>query len=104
MSDYNQFVLAVNKIFEITAKLKQGWKDNDNLNIADSIEESKTTVVEAAKLFNTQMISTAPANPDTTQPVSSEAPQPTETLTPNPANLTPPVAETLTEEVGVLGE
>lgn len=54
MSDYNQFVLAVNKIFEITAKMKQGWKDQDNINIADSIEESKTTIVEAAKLFNTQ--------------------------------------------------
>ena len=54
MSDYNQFVMAVNKVFEITAKVKAGWKDQDNINIADSIEESKTTVVEAAKLFNTQ--------------------------------------------------
>jgi hypothetical protein len=54
MSDYNQFVMAVNKIYEITAKIKAGWKDQDNINIADSIEESKTTVVEAAKLFNTQ--------------------------------------------------
>lgn len=53
MSDYNQFVMAVNKIFEITAKIKAGWKDQDNINIADSIEESKTTVIEAAKLFNT---------------------------------------------------
>ena len=64
MSDYNQFVMAVNKIFEITAKIKAGWKDQDNINIADSIEESKTTVVEAAKLFNTQ----APkATPEPTQ-------------------------------------
>lgn len=55
MSDYNQFVMAVNKIFEITAKIKAGWKDQDNINIADSIEDSKTTVVEAAKLFNTQI-------------------------------------------------
>ena len=54
MSDYNQFVMAVNKIFEITAKIKAGWKDQDNINIADSIEDSKATVVEAAKLFNTQ--------------------------------------------------
>lgn len=54
MSDYNQFVMAINKIFEITAKLKAGWKDQDNINIADSIEESKNTIVEAAKLFNTQ--------------------------------------------------
>lgn len=72
MSDYNQFVMAVNKIFEITAKVKAGWKDQDNINIADSIEEAKTTVVEAAKLFNTQ------APPPT--PVK-EAVAPTEGLT-----------------------
>lgn len=61
MSDYNQFVMAVNKIFEITAKIKAGWKDQDNINIADSIEDSKTTVVEAAKLFNTQAPAPTPA-------------------------------------------
>lgn len=60
MSDYNQFVMAVNKIYEITAKIKAGWKDQDNINIADSIEESKTTVVEAAKLFSTQAPAQAP--------------------------------------------
>ena len=70
MSDYNQFVMAVNKIFEITAKIKAGWKDNDNLNIADSIEESKATVIEAAKLFNTKATpEQAPA-----QPAASPAP------------------------------
>ena len=71
MSDYNQFVMAVNKIYEITAKIKAGWKDQDNINIADSIEESKTTVVEAAKLFNTQ----APAAP------AAKAPAPAADLT-----------------------
>ena len=55
MSDYNQFVLAVNKVFEITAKIKAGWRDQDNINIADSIEESKNAVVEASKLFNTKL-------------------------------------------------
>lgn len=59
MSDYNQFVMAVNKIFEITAKIKAGWRDQDNINIADSIEDAKTTVVEAAKLFNTQIEKTS---------------------------------------------
>ena len=64
MTDYNKFVLAVNKIFEITAKLKAGWKDQDNINIADSVEEAKTTVVEASKLFNTQT-SIPPRVPET---------------------------------------
>lgn len=120
MSDYNQFVIAVNKIFEITAKMKQGWKDNDNINLADSIEESKTTVVEAAKLFNTQATaptptSAQPAAPTETAPVETtpvEAP-PVETTTeevttaseePVTPDLTPPVTESLDEEVGALGE
>ena len=60
MSDYNQFVMAVNKVFEITATLKAGWKDQDNINIADSIEESKTAVVDASKLFNTQATQAPP--------------------------------------------
>lgn len=90
MSDYNQFVIAVNKIFEITAKMKQGWKDNDNINLADSIEESKTTVVEAAKLFNTQANSAVATTPETTDSA--------------PTDLTPPVTESLDEEVGALGE
>ena len=81
MSEYNQFVIAVNKIFEITAKLKAGWKDQDNINIADSIEESKTAVVEASKMFNTQ-----------TQP--SQAPK-VETLENNKVN---------DDEIGVLDE
>ncbi len=65
MSDYNQFVLAVNKIFEITAKLKSGWKDQDNINTADSVEESKSTVIEASKLFNTQVVASKEAAPIT---------------------------------------
>lgn len=65
MSDYNQFVMAVNKIFEITAKIKAGWKDQDNINIADSIEDSKTAVIEASKLFNTK--SPEPTSKPTTQ-------------------------------------
>lgn len=75
MSEYNQFVLAVNKIFEITAKMKQGWKDGDNINIADSIEESKTTVVEAAKIFNPQAVQqTAPV----TESIIEETAEPQE--------------------------
>lgn len=91
MSDYNQFVLAVNKIFEITAKLKQGWKDTDNINIADSIEESKTTVVEAAKLFNTQVGQSNPAS----SVVEENKKQ---------VDLTTPVEEAPVTEVGALGK
>ncbi len=92
MSDYNQFVLAVNKIFEITARMKQGWNDNDNINIADSIEESKTTVVEAAKLFSTTASSIEGDATSSEETASS----PTETTS---DGITP-----ITEEVGALGE
>ena len=85
MSEYNQFVMAVNKIFEITAKLKSGWKDQDNINIADSVEESKTTVVEAAKLFNTKTI-------PQTQPVNKSD------------DIALDNDEQVSEEMGVLGE
>ena len=73
MSHYNQFVMAVNKIFEITAKIKAGWKDNDNLNIADSIEESKATVIEAAKLFNTKATPEQAAPAQEAQPTQAGA-------------------------------
>lgn len=92
MSDYNQFVMAVNKIFEITAKIKAGWKDQDNINIADSIEESKTTVVEAAKLFNTQS-----PHPATTPKKESSSTDLTLDDDLEDENLD-------TEEVGALGE
>lgn len=72
MSEYNQFVLAVNSIFEITAKLKAGWKDQDNVNIADSVEESKLAVVEAAKLFSNQVTSEDITNSDTTSDAATK--------------------------------
>ena len=77
MSEYNQFVLAVNKIFEITAKMKQGWNDSDNINIADAIEESKTTVVEASKIFNPQAGAVQTAAP-VTESIIEETAEPQE--------------------------
>ena len=55
MSDYNNYVTAVNKIFEIIATLKKGWNDQDNINAIDEIEESKTTVVEVSKMFSNKI-------------------------------------------------
>ena len=51
MSDYNKYVTAVNKIFEVAGKLKLNYPDNDNLGLIESIEEAKTAVVAGAKLF-----------------------------------------------------
>ena len=32
MSEYNQYVTAVNKIFDYLAKMKAGWSHLDNMN------------------------------------------------------------------------
>lgn len=50
MSDYNKYVTAVNKIFEVAAKLKVNYPDNDNIALIESIEETKSAVVAGAKL------------------------------------------------------
>jgi len=52
MSDYNKYVLAVNKIFEVIGKIKNNYTDNDNINYITSIEEYKTAVVAAANKFS----------------------------------------------------
>lgn len=66
MSDYNKYVTAVNKIFEVAAKLKVNYPDNDNIALIESIEETKSAVVDGAKLFGNPQKQQAPA--PTTEP------------------------------------
>ena len=61
MSDYNKYVTAVNKIFEIAGKLKVNYPDNDNLGLIESIEETKSAVVDGAKLFSDAKPQTPPS-------------------------------------------
>ena len=51
MSEYNQYITAVNKIFDYLAKMKVGWSGQDNLNYISSIEEYKQVVVNSLNLF-----------------------------------------------------
>ena len=51
MSEYNQYVTVINKIFEILSKMKTGWNSLDNLNYIETIEEYKETVINAATYF-----------------------------------------------------
>lgn len=51
MSEYNQFIAAVNKIFENLAKMKAGWNSLDNLNYIESIEEYKSVVSSSLEIF-----------------------------------------------------
>ena len=43
MSDYNDYITAVNKIFDYLAKMKAGWNNQDNMNYI----ERKTRIVVA---------------------------------------------------------
>jgi len=51
MSDYNQYITSINKIFDYLAKMKAGWNNLDNLNYIESIEEYKQTVINNADTF-----------------------------------------------------
>ena len=51
MSEYNEYVTAINKIFDYLARMKAGWNTIDNNNYIESIEEYKQIVIEAANKF-----------------------------------------------------
>ena len=51
MSEYKQYVTAVNKIFEYLAKMRAGWNNLDNINYIESIEEYKEVIINAANYF-----------------------------------------------------
>ncbi|MBQ8132118.1 MAG: hypothetical protein IJ193_06480 [Bacilli bacterium] len=69
MTDYNKYVLAVNKIFEVIGKIKTNWTDKDNLTYIASLEEYKQAVVNGAKQFsNKKEAAPAPAPTTPAQP------------------------------------
>lgn len=51
MSEYKEYVTAVNKIFDYLAKMKAGWNNIDNINYIESIEEYKQAVINSVNLF-----------------------------------------------------
>ena len=51
MSEYNEYVTAINKIFDYLAKMKAGWSSMDNKNYIESIEEYKQVVIQNAEKF-----------------------------------------------------
>ncbi len=52
MTDYNKYVMAVNKIFEVIAKLKVDWNSQENLTYISNIEEYKQVVINSFKEFS----------------------------------------------------
>ena len=61
MKEYNEYITAINKIFDYISKMKVGWSDKDNLNYIESIEEYKTIVVNSLNAFK------EPSNPPAIQ-------------------------------------
>lgn len=62
MSDYNQYVTAINKIFDYLAKMKAGWNSIDNINYIESIEEYKQTVTSCLESFKAAPSQPVPNN------------------------------------------
>lgn len=56
MSEYDQYVTAVNKIFDYLSKMKAGWNNLDNKNYIESIEEYKNSVTKNVNLFKKENI------------------------------------------------
>ncbi len=79
MKDYNQFVTAVNKIFDYLEKMKAGWNNQDNYNYIESIEEYKQEVIRTSELLKTQApVAVAPA--ETQAPAQVHEPEALEAL------------------------
>ncbi len=55
MEEYNQYVSAVNKIFDYLDKMKTGWNSLDNINYIESIEEYKNIVINNAPKFKSSV-------------------------------------------------
>ncbi|MCI8568838.1 MAG: hypothetical protein HFJ11_02515 [Bacilli bacterium] len=60
MSDYNKYVIAINKIFENLAKMKNGWNNSDNLNYIESIEEYKNIISTCSEILKTNNLKKSP--------------------------------------------
>ncbi len=58
MSEYNQYVDAVNTIFECISNLKIAIIDQDNLSAIENIESYKQIVIDNAKIFSTSAVRT----------------------------------------------
>ena len=73
MSDYNKYVLAVNKIFEVIGKIKNNYTDKDNTGYIANIEEYKQVVVNSANTFSNKKEDTITEQPSMQKLDSLEA-------------------------------
>lgn len=74
MSEYNDYVTSVNKIFDYLNKMRAGWDSQDNISHIENIEEYKRVVVANVETFKHP----APM-PTNEEPAEVEAETPAET-------------------------
>ncbi len=72
MNEYNQYVTAVNKIFDYLAKMKAGWNNLDNLNYIETIEEYKQIVAQKAEEFKKESPSAEVTNPESLEALGDD--------------------------------
>ncbi len=56
MSEYEQYVQSVNRIFEIINRMKSLLPEQDNLSLIENIEQYKQVVITNASLFSNQKV------------------------------------------------
>ena len=52
MTQYEQYVTAVNKVFECINHMKKAWPDQDNINFIENIENYKQQLIDKAQIFS----------------------------------------------------
>ncbi len=52
MTEYEQYVDAVNKIYSYLEMMKTVWTDQDNISYLDNIETYKQVVINNANIFD----------------------------------------------------
>ena len=51
MTEYDNYITSVNKIYEYLEFMKQKWNNQDNLNYIEEIENYKQKLVDTSKLI-----------------------------------------------------
>lgn len=70
MSEYNDYVTSVNKIFDYLNKMRAGWDSQDNISHIENIEEYKRVVVANVETF--KQPAPMPKQEEKTEPEATE--------------------------------
>ena len=104
MHDYNQYVTAINKIFDLLAKMKAGWNSQDNFSYIEKVESFQNMVTTTAEVFKQPAGQVVQQNAEETpvaeqqpaqapQPETAPAPVQQAEKTPEQTNTAPSTAE-----------